>query len=183
MTTKEDEQAGIVVRIGPEQIKLIKKGGVINTKTTRVLPILNEDYERVAQVIDAGRYKQLTITASIMQTDEQAAEKWIESTSDYCVWGKKDYEGYPCPHCSRHPKQAFLAGIQHERSKSGWVSVKDQLPPDDLLVLVSQLTREIKIHRPAIGQYYNSAKIWDVFGYHYYEVAFWREIPEPPKGE
>ena len=85
----------------------------------------------------------------------------------------------------RNARYDFLAGIQHERAKHGWVSVKDRLPEDNELVVVLLVDRLKLNHRqPSVYFGRKQGELWvealDHCDVGWISPTHWMPLPEPP---
>lgn len=79
-------------------------------------------------------------------------------------------------HLKASPAPALLAELERLREAACWIPVEERLPQswDDVLVSDGKTV--------CLG-YWNFHE-WDaIFGRLPFEVAYWRPLPEPPKGE
>jgi hypothetical protein len=110
--------------------------------------------------------------------NENYREECIECNGTQIQLGKFPY--VPCQSCKGigyFPKQIV---------KSGWISVKDKLPQNDIFVLVTN-HEYLKKENPryiTIGRYMEEIKSWldEEFGT-MYAPDYWMPLPEPPEDD
>lgn len=65
---------------------------------------------------------------------------------------------------------------------SGWISVKDKLPDDDVSILICSKRKTVSkaTYNSDMGRYYIAdSDLW----YNELDITHWQYLPEPPKGE
>ena len=79
---------------------------------------------------------------------------------------------------------AEISGLPTIESEpdSGWISVKDRLPEDDVSILICSERQTISkaTYSSDMGRYYIAdSDLW----YNELDITHWRPLPKPPKGE
>ena len=62
-----------------------------------------------------------------------------------------------------------------------WISVKDELPNDDVFVLV--YGKDLRPTTRAIGWYSTFSEVWFAPGHPYPEISHWCKMPKPPESK
>lgn len=103
----------------------------------------------------------------------------------YC-WGTKDCEECKCEgdrrKCDFYPENRKPENVakyekEHAPKCGKWISVEDELPPEEINVIVCTTSRNI-----AIDYRYSNSGVWRT-EFNRYSVTHWMPLPEPPKKE